>query len=219
MSTPTQLRRDISNLSRLAERDLAALWRTVTTAAAARQALNDILPALIETYGVAAAALAADWYDEARIKAGAGGSFRAFPIELPNPGAVELAGWALAEAKTLDTARTLVAGGLQRRIANASRGSIIGSSVADPKSAGWMRVGTGACNFCRALIARGAVYTEATVRFGAHDNCNCQAAPKFDGSSPIDVDEYRQSTKYVRDDDARDKKNARTRDWIAKNLP
>lgn len=179
MTTPTRLRNDVRALTTLAERDLAKLWQQVTTAAVAQQALNDVLPALIETYGMAAAALAADWYDEARIKAGVGGSFRAFPIELPNNGAPQLAGWALTEAKTLDTAQTLVAGGLQRRIANAARYTVARSSIADPKARGWMRVGTGRCDFCRMLLGRGAVYTEMSAQFKSHDHCGCSAAPAF----------------------------------------
>lgn len=180
MTTPTRLRNDVRALTTLADRDLAKLWQQVTTAATAQQALNDILPALIETYGLAAAALAADWYDEARIKAGVGGSFRAFPIELPDPGAPKLTGWALSEAKSLDTARILVVGGVQRRIANAARYTVARSSVADPKARGWRRVGDGSsCQFCSMLLGRGAVYTEASAQFKSHDHCGCSAAPAF----------------------------------------
>lgn len=120
MSTPTQLRRDIANLSRLAERDLAALWATVATAAQARQALNDILPALVETYGMAAGAIAADWYDEARAKAGVGRAFYAEPIPVTPAGAPKLTTWALGVSTDLDNARSLVAGGVQRRLANST---------------------------------------------------------------------------------------------------
>lgn len=179
MSTPTQLRRDVANLSSLAERDLAALWRRVASFAAAETALNDVLPALIEAYGLAAAAIAADWYDEARDKAGIAGSFRAFPIELPPSDAPVLAGWVRSAATSLDSALVLAQGGVQRRIANAARGTVTGSSVADPKARGWMRVGSGRCDFCRMLISRGAVYTETTVHFQAHDHCGCAAAPAW----------------------------------------
>lgn len=180
MATPTRLRNDLRSLSVLAERDLSALWRQVSTAAAAQQALNDILPALIETYGAAAGAIAADWYDEARIKAGVGGSFRAFPIEVPDPGAPILTGWALSEGKSLETAQTLVAGGVQRRIANVARGTVMRSSIADPKASGWQRVGDGkSCSFCSMLLGRGAVYTEMSAQFKSHDHCGCSAAPAF----------------------------------------
>lgn len=180
MATPTRLRNDLRSLTTLAERDLAKLWQQVTTAATAQQALNDILPALIETYGVAAAAMASDWYDDARLKAGVGGSFRAFPIELPDHGAYQLSGWALTEAQSLTTARTLVAGGVQRRIANAARYTVARSSIADPRARGWKRVGDGSsCTFCSMLLGRGAVYTEVSAQFKSHDHCGCTAAPAF----------------------------------------
>lgn len=179
MATPTTLRRSIASLALLAERDLAELWRRITNAAQARQALEDVLPALIQTYGLAAAAVAADWYDEARIKAEVGGSFRAFPIELPPPNAYSLIGWAEREATSLDTMPGLIAGGVQRRVANAARGTVMASSVADPKAQGWQRVGSPRCDFCRMLIGRGAVYNESSVHFDAHDNCNCAAAPAW----------------------------------------
>lgn len=217
MSTPTQLRRDVANLSRLAERDLAALWATVATAAQARQALNDILPALVETYGMAAGAIAADWYDEARAKAGVGRAFYAEPIPVPPAGAPKLTTWALGVSTDLDNAKSLVAGGVQRRLANVARGTVMRSSSRDPLAVGWMRVGAGACGFCRMLIARGAVYTEETVDFGAHDHCNCQAAPKWPGAEPIDVQEYRESTRR-RSDSTREADNDRARAWIDEHL-
>lgn len=217
MSTPTRLRRDVANLSRLAERDLAALWATVTTAAQARQALNDILPALIETYGLAAGAIASDWYDEARMKAGVGRTFYAEPIVVRAAGVPELTGWALGTASDLDSAQSLVAGGVQRRLANVARGTVMRSSSRDPLAVGWMRVGAGACDFCRMLIARGAVYTEETVNFGAHDHCNCQAAPKWPGAEPINVQEFRESSRR-RTADTKRKDQARARAWIDENL-
>jgi hypothetical protein len=55
----------------------------------------------------------------------------------------------------------------------------MGSSIADPKARGWMRVGSGRCDFCRMLIGRGAVYTESTVDFHAHDHCGCGATPAW----------------------------------------
>lgn len=211
MATPTQLRRSIAALTTLAGRDLHALWRQVTTAAQARQALEDVLPALIETYGVAASAVAADWYDEAREKAGVSRSFRAIPTALPDPGVSALTGWALAEAKTLETVLPLVSGGIQRRIANASRLTVTTSTLEDPRADGWQRTGVGECDFCNMLIGRGAVYTEATVDFGAHDHCNCQAAPAFSGE-PRPVQPYKPSIRQSEAD------QARAREWIRDHL-
>lgn len=179
MTTPAILRGDLGNLNRLASADLAALWRQVTTAAQARQALNDILPALLQTYGAAAATLAADWYDEARAKADIRGRFTAIPVEISDAGGQALAGWAAATATDVSTMQALVAGGVQRRIANFARNTVMGSSVADPRARGWKRTGNGDCDFCQMLIGRGAVYSERTADFLSHDNCQCGAAPAW----------------------------------------
>jgi hypothetical protein len=179
MPTPTALREDVASLATLASADLAALWRQASTPVELEAVLRDLLPGLIETYGAAAATLAADWYDETRDEVGARRAFQAIPAEITDVGAQPLVGWALAEANTLDSLLTLVDGGTQRRIANFSRLTVSGSSVADPAAKGWKRVGTGQCDFCAMLIGRGAVYTEATADFQSHDHCNCGAAPAW----------------------------------------
>jgi hypothetical protein len=179
LPTATTLRRDVANLARLASADLRALWRQAETPAAVSTALHDVLPALIDAYGAAAATVAADWYDETRDEASPRGRFTAIPVEIPDPGAHALVGWALNEANDMPALRTLVEGGTQRRIANFSRLTVSQSSVADPGARGWSRVGAGGCDFCRMLISRGAVYTEATADFEAHDHCNCTPAPQW----------------------------------------
>lgn len=206
------LRAETAGLVRLAERDLARLWQLVANGASADQALNDLLPAIVLEYGAAGAALAADWYDDQRAKADVKGRFTAIPLEADDRGAQALIGWALATA-TDDTAlRTLVAGGVQRRIADHVRYTVTDSSVADPAAKGWQRTGNGSCPFCRELIAKGAVYTEASVNFGAHDYCNCSAVPAFGGEAKP-VKPFTPSLRF-RSDQARDAHNKRTREWI-----
>lgn len=175
------LRRDVATVSRAASSDLTALWRQVGTAAQAETALRDILPALIQTYGAAAATVAADWYDDLRDKQGVGGRFTAIPAAVPDVGAQALVGWALATAKDVTGFQSLIEGGTQRRIANFSRFTVMGSSVKDPRARGWRRTGVGNCKdgFCDMLIGRGAVYTEATADFPAHDHCQCGAEPAW----------------------------------------
>lgn len=180
MSAATELRRDVTALTQSASNDLAALWRQVGTAVQAETALRDILPGLIETYGIAAATVAADWYDDQRDKVGARRRFFAVPAEIPEVGAQALVGWALTEAKDLDGLQGLIAGGTQRRIVNFSRLTVSRSSIADPSARGWRRVGDGSsCSFCSMLLGRGAVYTEASADFAAHDHCGCSAEPAW----------------------------------------
>lgn len=177
-------RRDLSELVRLAERDLRVAFREFDTANAARDGLADLLPRLTVIYGDAATALAADWYDNLRDAAEVRGRFSPILADLPDRGRTDaLAGWGvgpLYQAEP-DWATTLVkvSGGLQRIIANADRQTISTSSAADRGSRGWARAGVGECEFCQMLIGRGAVYKEATADFESHDHCGCVAVPAF----------------------------------------
>lgn len=184
MPTVADLRSGAASLSTLAQSDLWGLWRSVRTAAEAREALSDVLPALVTTYGTASAAFAADWYDELRDEVGAGGRFFAITAAVNEQGADVLARWGVGPLFDGDpdwgAARTLVAGGLQRRIANAARETVTLSSVEDPQTRGWQRVTSGdACEFCSMLASRGTVYSEHTADFASHDHCNCHATPAF----------------------------------------
>lgn len=209
------LRDGVAALATLAGRDVDVLWRKMQTADMARDMLKDVLPQLTETYRSASAALAADWYDEQRDQAAVRGRFRAVVPEPSDAGAESLATWAVEPLYAKDpdwpSALTLVRGGLQRRIANASRDTVIGSSVADPAAAGWQRTGTGECAFCAMLIGRGAVYTKATVDFGAHDHCRCGVAPAW-GGRPAPVQPYKIGTRHGSKADY-----DRAKQWIAEH--
>lgn len=177
-------RRDLEALVGIADNDLRLLFGEFDTAEAARDGLMDVLPRLVAIYGSAAATLGADWYDELRDATEARGRFRAIPAELPDQGRTDaLARWSVAPMFQANpepaTALVKVSGGLQRIIANADRQTIMRSSVADPAARGWKREGTGRCDFCRMLIGRGAVYTEATADFDSHDHCGCVGVPAF----------------------------------------
>jgi hypothetical protein len=144
----------------------------------------DLLPRLTLVYGEAAATLGADWYDDLRDEAGARGRFAAVLADLPDRGRTDaLARWGVTPLfqPEPDYATTFikVAGGLQRIIANADRGTVVRSSIQDRSARGWARAGVGECDLCTLLIGRGAVYTEATADFETHDRCGCVAVPEF----------------------------------------
>lgn len=199
-------RRDRDDLIGLALADVAALFRQFNAPGPLRDALMDLLPQLYDIYGSAAATLSADWYDEVRETDGVRGRFTAIPAELKaDPGTSALVGWGTAPVfqpePDFAAAQSLVEGGLQRRIADVSRETITASSIADPASDGWMRVGSGECPFCDMLIGRGAVYSEAGADFASHDHCQCTATPAW-GGQPRPVKPYtpspRQSTEADR---------------------
>lgn len=214
MPTVDQYRSDLDELVRLATIDLDVLWRQVNDAAVARELLADILPELIAVYGSAAGTLAADWYDDLRVEQEIPGRFSALVADLPPRGQTDaLAGWAVGDLFSaqpdFDGSLLKAQGGMQRLIGNVGRSTVMGSSIADPRAMGWQRVTDGnACGFCRMLASRGAVYSESTVDFGAHDLCGCAATPAFDGR-PIPVQPFTPSPRVVTDAD-----RARTRDWM-----
>ncbi len=195
----------------LAKGDLDELFRRVSDAdsPALREALLDVLPSIVETYGAAAATLAADWYDELREEAAARGRFSAIPAEIEDTKVAALVGWATDQARSDEAFRMMIDGGMQRRIANASRVTVSRSSLADPQAAGWKRIGVGSCSFCNMLINRDELYTEATADFASHDHCNCQAYPLIKGAEPIDVKDYVKSGRNITDAD-----RARVREYL-----
>lgn len=213
------------DLTTLAKRDLAAVWAHVSglPAVQVRQALIDLLPAIADEYGLAAAALAADWYDDARDRAGAGGAFSAEPVDLPAQERFEaLAVWGtsplFAETPDTNSALALVGGGLQRIIADAHRLTVVEATKDDPEATGWSRVGVGKnCGFCQMLIGRGAVYTESSVTFRSHDNCNCVASPTWAPNVvKISREPFRQSQKN-RSDETKRRDNERAKAFIAEH--
>lgn len=180
----TRLRDAVARLTARATLDLDALWRQVNDAVQAREALRDVLPAIVDNYGAAAGTLAAEWYDQQRLKAGVAGRFTADPVDPRDAGTDALAGYGVGPlfAKEPDwaAARTLVSGGLQRRIANVSRQTVMQSSIADPQARGWVRVGTGACKsgWCDQFLDGEIHYVEG-YDFPAHDHCTCSTVPAF----------------------------------------
>jgi hypothetical protein len=179
VATLTQLRSDLSLVADLAAGEVAALWGLAQSPREAEEALRDVIPGTIAAYGSAAATVGADWYDEARDEAGAAGRFRAVVATPGDSDPQRLVSWALGEARDMGGFQSLIVGGTQRRITNFARATISRSSIADPAARGWKRVGIGQCDFCRMLIGRGAVYTEETADFHAHDHCNCSPAPAW----------------------------------------
>ena len=210
MATSADLRQALADLNTLAARDLGRLFRALQEGDNVAEALGDVLPGLIDTYGSAAATLAADWYDDLRESKGMGGRFSAIPADIQDAGAHALIGWALDEATDDGSLVALLEGGLQRRVLNFGRFTITDSSLADPAADGWQRLGRGAnCPFCDLLISRGSVYSEASADFASHDHCNCVAVPAFRGE-PREVKAYTPSLRG-----SSEAARARARAWIA----
>lgn len=214
----TRLHDDVADVAARAANDLANGYDLA--ALAERQAyatLFDVVPDVVVSYGEAAAAIAADWYDEVRDGDRIPGRFVTAPADLADVRVEPLVGWAESTATTPGAFEVLLLDGLQTRVADWARQTIIGSSLADPGADGWQRVAsTTACAFCRMLAGRGAVYSEARVDFAAHDKCLCSATPAF-GGQPRPVKPYTPTNRYPDTDEGRARHAAdleRARDWL-----
>lgn len=224
-STAEEARLDLAVLTGVAMAEIYALLAELREAPAAsvRDVLLDVLAELGDAYGEGAAVLAADWYDELREFAGVPGRFRASPAPSVDRARWEaLARWGVdplyAENPDHALAVNRVAGGLQRTVADRHRLTIVDNSIHDPQASGWSRVSVGeTCGFCRMLVDRGAVYTEAGVTFRSHDLCDCAASPSWDSDIvKVSAEPYRQS---LRNRSKATKKidNARAYEYIAEN--
>ncbi len=225
MATPAEHRAALVGLTRLARRDLFALWASLEGLGAAktREALRDLLPVLGDRYGAAAATLAADWFDDLRDAADVRGAFRADPAgDVGQDRWDALARYGVGPLFDADPDRAAallrLEGGVQRTVADRHRLTIVENSIRDPRAVGWRRVGVGSnCGFCRMLIDRGHVYTEASVTFRSHDHCNCAASPSWDDTAvKVTGEPYRQS-QASRSDATKRRDNERAYDYIRDN--
>lgn len=176
----TSLRSETDQLVALANRDLTRLWALVASGAAVDEALHDLLPAIVREYGAVGGALAAEWYDQQREKAAAPGRFMASPLAPDDRGAQALVGFALSTATDDKSLKTLILGGVQRRVADHVRLTVANNSIEDRAAQGWVRVGEGNCKsgWCDQYLD-GEIRTVAGYDFDAHDNCRCSVTPAF----------------------------------------
>lgn len=216
MTPYEQFRRIIRDLNLSAQRDLQQVWQAT---GGDPVALAEALEELVRTYGSASASLAADWYDELRADTGVRPGFSAIIPEPAAPGTSALVGWAVKTATDEESFRSLISGGLQRRITNYSRGVLTTSSVRDPRAKGWIRIGHGSCGWCAMLISRSVLYTrEDTADFAAHDHCNCSVAPAWAPDQIKKVREEFVPSARRRSEEAKAADVARAKRWIEQNL-
>lgn len=149
--------------------------------------------ALVQTYRKTSAGLASQYLRAFRRASGIPGELR---VVLAEPLVVDqfntsLRVTSVIAVKNAATAGTAVdvamanalvlsSGAMSRLVLNAGRETIAQTTVADPRARGWHRVlGGHGCDFCRMLVGRGDVYTEASADFASHGGCGCGAAPSY----------------------------------------
>ena len=187
-----------------------------------RTDLLEAVPELIAYYADGSSALAADFYDDERERAGAGGRFTAEPVVLDRVEKIRRAVvWASEPMfdEALDvTSPQRLAEVVQLETARPYRDTITTNRRRDPESAGWRRVTSGqGCKFCRMLADKGAIFREETARFASHPHCSCTAWPVFrsnDGGVSADVMQYVASKRK-----RTDAEKAALRDYLNEHFP
>ncbi|EOM77912.1 hypothetical protein DW322_08805 [Rhodococcus rhodnii] len=155
MATLAQQREILAELQRLGAVDLAVLWRQAEAFDDFRGFMMDAFPELAAQYGIGAAELAAVWYEDAA----PGLDYIAQPATLP-PGEKwsQSTQWALNTSSGAAALEKL-AGTLQRGIWDMARQTTIDNAASEP-GATWARhASANACEFCRLMATRGAVYS------------------------------------------------------------
>lgn len=186
-------------LSRLIERDIRRTWDALDayTVEGKRDALLDLIPGLVNHYGDAAAAIAAEYFEQC---VGEVATIPAFAFDDAIVGSVRY-GMGPAFAGRGDDALGLVVSASQRHMLQFGRSTMYESACAHD-GVYFARVpDPNACAFCRMLAARGAAYTSkrsaAVVTTGTregesfHDDCHCSvAAARDDSELPYSPDKY-----------------------------
>lgn len=230
MTTPDEarLREGLSVVADLARQELVAFWSSLDLSADPQvllDALLDFVPVLTSRYGALAGDVAAEFYDELRAAQGVPGRFRAVAASLTPDEAVigRVRSSSVHLFDGVDPSLTLRAlgGSLIKYVLQPGRDTIRENTFRDPQARGWRRITrSGSCDFCRGLEQRGAVYLERTVRFAAHGDCYCAAAPNWDPNAPeVDVRAYQASARTANmTPEQRDRHNQNIREWLERDF-
>lgn len=165
------------------------------------QLLLQVFPQLVQPHTQAAALISAQWYDELAPES----TFKATPSVLqPAEQLTKTVKWALYAPGAAKPEERL-AGASKRLVFNASTTTVIDN--ARQEGVRWARYASAtACEFCRLLATRGAVYASKQTALKSHNHCRCIAVPERSGetySPPAYVkaweDEYAAASSAVSD--------------------
>lgn len=190
----TQYRNALRSVSVLVQRQLNTKFAQITWGDPARATtqLTALIQATVGNYGEVTAVVAGDFYDEARSANSVPGRFRAVLAALPVAEQIAASTrWATgplwSASPNQEQARINVTGVAQRLVQQPGRATIVGSTARDTRAGRFARTG-GDCNFCLMLISRGAVFSDRSAHFQAHDHCDCVGVPVWsDDDIPAEV--------------------------------
>lgn len=210
------LRGALLDLNAVMQSDLVALWRAMDgqDVEFLREALQAELPGVVDPYLTASGDITADWYEAQSPTSG----YVARPALLPDEDKLRTtARWAAGTVltRTPVSPLDLLSGAMQRALFDESRNTVL-DNVGAERGATWARYASAnACEFCRMVATRGAVYgsEESAGGMGAryHDHCRCLAVPVRPGKSydpPSYVEEW--EAEYTRARKAADGNDAKS---------
>jgi len=199
--------------------DVEALVRSVSgSPESMRSDLLDAVPGVIDYYTLGSSALAADYYDDERERAGVGKRFQSEPVIVDRGEKIgRLVAWAseplFAPEPAMDQVALRLLPDVQKEIVRPARDTITTNTKRDPSAVGWRRISSGSgCKFCRMLADRGAVYKSDTARFASHGHCHCTAAPAFEDGPEASTLQYVASQRRRSEKD-----RARLREYLNAN--
>lgn len=211
-TSPERIRRALLRVTAAAQREVRRVAQEAPQEpAAARAALFATVPLIVNDYADGAAALALEWFEDLRDDARPSRPFTPEPFTANTEDDLRALVarsteplWDLervqreveqefdaAYAETLARIEAKV----QQAVAADFRETVTRNTARDSEAVGWQRFARpGGCKFCVMLAGRGAVYTEASVRFASHENCGCVAGPSYNQDAPrADVLQYQAS--------------------------
>ncbi|UEJ84003.1 hypothetical protein Bra3105_06735 [Brachybacterium halotolerans subsp. kimchii] len=186
-----KFKRANDQLTHAIQRDIRKAWGALGAYSpeGKRDALLDIVPGLVSTYGDAAAAVAMEYFETTT---GARGTIHDGSTPEAVQGSIRaLIGglWTGQEAEAI----SLVIGSATRHMLQAGRSSIYRSTRSTPGLRFARVPEAGACDWCRIMSSRGAVYLSRESAGGEnnkyHDDCACLATAIRDGDElPYDAE-------------------------------
>jgi len=175
VSSPLDPRPAVRRITKQAERELWRLDLPVREMPAAVAEITSV-------HADVAAGVGAEIYELDRARVGVSAAYDVVLPERKWLHTEELVMWAYDRSLGHDTFIRLIAGGVERRIADAARRAVTENVARDPGARGWQRLAqSDGCAFCVMLAGRGAVYLKSTVTFSAHDSCRCAAVAAWEG--------------------------------------
>lgn len=192
-------KRDVGNLTTLAISEVNGLFDLLKDRPIPEYAyqMRLTMPVIAETYSGAAEILAIDYYDNSRalapnLRSNYSAEIGRYSAAAEINSAIGYSVARLTKEAPQSNVLGMLAGSMQRAVANADRETISFNIVQDPDGTVYERIPqSDACAFCLTMAAVAEVQTENYFT-KYHDYCRCVTMPVFSGQSKTELPVYGQ---------------------------